>query len=106
MMSESDLKTISPDEAQSRLDQAIRQHLGDDWEDPRYRWTIVTGHNFMARLTNGTRTIDFYVDLLGHITIEEQPAVANTDNTRFIIGLVLGLSLCVAYLIARLTGLI
>lgn len=104
-MSESELKTISPDEAQSRLDHAINQHLGEDWQDPRYAWTVVSSHNFMARLTDGRRMIDFYVDLLGQVTIEEKIVITNTDNTRFIIGVVLGASLFVAYLIARFAGL-
>jgi hypothetical protein len=105
-MSEPELQPISPEDAQSRLDQAIRQHLGDDWQDPRYRWTTVSSHNYMARLTDGTRKIDFYVDLLGKVTIEEQTTVTNTDNTRFIIGIIIGTSLFVAYLIARFAGLI
>lgn len=105
-MNEPELKTISPDEAQARLDHAIRQHLGDDWEDPRYRWIIVSSHNYMARLTDGKRIIDFYVDLLGQITIDERASVTDTDNTRYTIAFVLGASLFVAYLIARFAGLI
>ncbi len=95
---------ITPEEAKARLDEAIRQHLGEDWDDPLHGWTVVSGHNFMTRLTNGKRTVDFYVDLVGEINIEDKPAITTAESGRTAAWVVLGASLLVAYIIARFSG--
>lgn len=97
---------IQPEEAKARLDAAIVQHLGEDWEDAIHGWTLVSGHNYMARLTNGRRTVDFYVDLLGEVRVEDREGVPTAESGRTSAWLVLGASLFVAYMIARVAGVI
>lgn len=92
---------ITPEEARIALNDAIRQKLGEAWSDT---WDIVSGHDFMMRLTDGTQNMDFYVDLLGQVTIEEKPAEIDRHSGRVSAWLVLGASLFLAYVIARFAG--
>lgn len=94
---------ITPQQARQALEDAIRRHLGDDWQD---RWEIISGHDFMCRLTNGDHTIDFYVDLLGKVTIEEKGRDVMHNAGRIAAWMVLGVSLLLAYTIARIAGVI
>ncbi|HRF94055.1 MAG TPA: hypothetical protein PLZ51_02620 [Aggregatilineales bacterium] len=94
---------ISPEQARNALDEAIRQKLGDNWEET---WELVSGHDFMSRLTDGEQNIDFYVDLLGKVTIEEKGQDVAHNSGRLIAWLVLGVSLFVAYAIARIAGIV
>jgi hypothetical protein len=97
---------INEHEAKARLDATIRQHLGDDWDDPLQGWTLVSGHNYMARLTNGKRTVDFYVDLLGEVTVEEKATIKTGSSSWMAAWVVLWASVTVAYLIARFSGML
>lgn len=94
---------ISPQQARQSLDDAIRRKLGEDW---REHWDIISGHDFMCRLTNGDQNIDFYVDLLGNVTIEEKGQDVTHNAGRIAAWLVLGVSLLLAYTIARIAGVI
>ena len=94
---------ISPEQARNALDEAIRQKLGDNWQET---WELVSGHDFMSRLTDGEQNIDFYVDLLGKVTIEEKGQDVAHNSGRLIAWLVLGVSLFVAYAIARIAGIV
>jgi hypothetical protein len=94
---------ISPEQARNALDEAIRQKLGDNWQET---WDLVSGHDFMSRLTDGEQNIDFYVDLLGKVTIEEKGQDVAHNSGRLIAWLVLGVSLFVAYAIARIAGIV
>ncbi|PJF28937.1 MAG: hypothetical protein CUN52_10950 [Phototrophicales bacterium] len=94
---------ITAQQARQTLDDAIRQKLGDDWRD---RWEIISGHDYMCRLTDGDQNIDFYVDLLGNVTIEEKGQDVTHNAGRIVAWLVLGVSLLLAYTIARIAGVI
>ncbi|MDX2074959.1 MAG: hypothetical protein SFZ02_00890 [bacterium] len=94
---------ISPEEARNALDEAIRQKLGDNWQET---WELVSGHDFMSRLTDGKQNIDFYVDLLGQVTIEEKGQDIAHNSGRLVAWLVLGVSLFLAYAIARIAGIV
>ncbi|MFW5748514.1 MAG: hypothetical protein ACOCYT_02745 [Chloroflexota bacterium] len=95
---------IAPEEARQRLDTAMRERLGADWEDEHTGWTLVSGHDYMARVTDGRRTVDFYVDLLGEVTIQEQQNVLGAETGRLTAWMVLGASIVVALVIARVAG--
>jgi hypothetical protein len=95
---------IPPEQARALLDEAMRQRLGDDWQDDEDGWLLVTGHDYMARVTKGRVNIDFYVDLLGNVTVEEKPIGPGQESGRILAWMILGLSLAIALLIARIVG--
>jgi predicted chitinase len=101
-----ELQPIPADQARAILEAAIRERLGDDWEDDEDGWVRVTGHDYMARLTKGRTNLDFYVDLLGNVTVEEKPISLPQDSGRIIAWMFLLLSLGIAYLVARIAGLV
>jgi hypothetical protein len=100
----SELEPIPPEQAKQILEAAICERLGDDWNDDESGWTRVTGHDYMARLTNGRFNLDFYVDLLGSVTVEEKALSPVQDSGRLIAWLLLLLSLGIALMIARAVG--
>lgn len=97
-----DLDPIPPPEAKKRLEQAIVEHLGDDWESEDSGWLIVDRTAYQARLTKGKVNLDFYVDLLGEVTIEEKETTLVQESGRWIAWLLLGLSLAIALLVAQI----
>lgn len=105
-MSDEQQSIIPPEEAKERLHAAIRERLGDEWDDELSDWTLVSRHDYMARLSNGRYTLDFYVDLLGEVQVEEKDALAFTESGRLTAWLLLVASLIVALAIARVSGFI
>jgi len=99
-----ELDPISPEQARDLLDAAIRERLGDDWQDQEDGWVRVTGHDYMARLTRGRMNLDFYVDLLGNVTVEKSEQNVTQDSIRLALLILLGLSLVIAFLIVRIVG--
>ncbi|MDZ4768627.1 MAG: hypothetical protein SGJ24_05825 [Chloroflexota bacterium] len=99
-----EIDPIEPDKARLVLESAIRQRLGADWRDEESGWQMVTGHDYMARLTRGRRNVDFYVDLLGAVTIEESEITTAQDSGRLIAWVFLFVSLGMAFLMARIVG--
>lgn len=96
---------ISGDDARQRLQAAIVERLGTAWDDPETGWAVISRHDFMARLTNGKRVIDFYVDLLGDVRVEEKPP--STEDRGRIIAALLGVIIIMAVLfLAHTTGLL
>jgi hypothetical protein len=95
---------ISPEQARLILDRAMRETLGDDWQDEESGWQVITGHDYMARVTRGRVNVDFYVDLLGSVTIERKEINAAQSSGRMLAWTLLGLSLAIAYLLARIVG--
>ncbi|KXK50996.1 MAG: hypothetical protein UZ13_02089 [Chloroflexi bacterium OLB13] len=45
------VEPINAEQARSLLYQAIRDRLGEHWDDEETGWRLVTGHDYMARLT-------------------------------------------------------
>ncbi|MFN8373329.1 MAG: hypothetical protein U0694_10705 [Anaerolineae bacterium] len=97
-----EIEPISPEQARKVLDGAIQQKLGDHWEDEG--WVMVSGNDFMARLTRGRTNVDFYVDLLGSVKVEEKEINAAQDFGRQIAWIFLIASIVIALLIARIAG--
>lgn len=98
------LDPIPADQARAILDAAMRERLGDDWEDEDGGWLLVTGHDYMARVTRGRTNVDFYVDLLGNVTVETSEINPAQDSGRLIAWMLLLVSLGIAFLIARVVG--
>jgi hypothetical protein len=101
-----EIQPIPPEQARALLEAAIREQLGDDWQDDEDGWTRVTGHDYMARLTRGRTNMDFYVDLLGNVTVEVRAIGPAQDSGRLIAWMFLLLSLAITFLLARITGLL
>ncbi|MBE2268406.1 MAG: hypothetical protein IAE80_09270 [Anaerolinea sp.] len=99
-----EIDPLPPDQARAILDAAMRQRLGADWQDEDSGWLLVTGHDYMARVTRGRVNVDFYVDLLGAVTIEEKEINAAQDSGRMLAIILLILSLGIAFLAARAVG--
>ena len=98
------LEPIPPQQAKQRLEQAIREHLGDNWDDEYTGWITVSRHDYMARLVKGKRQIDFNIDILGEISIEETETNPVQDMGRLMAWLFLLGSLVIAFIIARIAG--
>lgn len=99
-----EVETISGDEARAVLEQAISDRIGANWRDEDSGWQMVTGHDFMARLTRGRVNLDFYVDLLGNVTVEQSEISTAQDSGRLIAWVFLLVSLGIAFLMARIVG--
>jgi hypothetical protein len=99
-----EIEPISAEEARAILTAAIRERLGEDWEDEDDGWTRITGHDYMARLNKGRTNLDFYVDLLGEVTVEEREINPGQDMGRMLAWMSLLGSLLLALLIAHLSG--
>lgn len=97
-----EVEPISGQQAREVLTAAIRAHLGDDWENEHDGWVMVTGHDFMARMTNGQKNVDFYVDLLGNTTVEEREIDPAQELGRMRALMFLFASLLAALVLARL----
>ncbi len=99
-----EIEVLSGEQARALLDAAIRARLGANWDDEETGWVLVTGHDYMARLTRGRTNLDFYVDLLGNVTVEEKAINPGQAYGRLLAWLLVLGSIGVAFLVARLTG--
>ena len=95
---------IPAEQARILLERAIRERCGENWRDEDSGWIYVTGHDYMARLTRGRINLDFYVDLLGNVSLTESEINPVQEVGRLLAWILLLLSLGVAYLIARAVG--
>lgn len=100
----SEVEPIPAETARRLLYDAIRERLGEHWNDEESGWRIVSGHDYMARLTRGNRNVDFFVDLLGNVTIEEKPIGPAQIQGRLNAWMLLGASLILALLLAYVSG--
>ncbi len=98
------IEPIPPEQARAILEGAMRERLGDDWQSDEGGWTLVTGHDYMARVTRDRANVDFYVDLLGKVHVETSEINPAQDSGRLIAWMLLGVSLGVALMIARAVG--
>jgi hypothetical protein len=99
-----ELDPIPPEQARDILEVALRERLGDGWEDDETGWVRITGHDYMARVTRGNVSLDFYVDLLGNVTVEKAEVNTAHQTGRLLLWVLLGLSLVIAFLIVRIAG--
>src|SRR5690606_29579528 len=98
------IEPIEPEKARAILDQAMRERLGDDWEDEFSGWILVAAHDYMARVTKRNKNVDYYADLLSNVPSEEKeisPAQASGRVVAWVLGLV---SLAGAFMLARAVG--
>lgn len=98
------IEPIAAADARALLEQSIAAHCGDDWRDESSGWVQVTGHDYMARLTRGRVNVDFYVDLLGKVTVETSDISPAQDSGRLVAGLLLLVSVGIAVMLARVIG--
>jgi hypothetical protein len=103
-MSQPPVEPIAADKARAILERAIAERLGDDWRDESSGWLQVTGHDYMARLTRGRVNIDFYVDLLGNVTVETSEISPAQDSGRLVAWMLLLVSIGIAVMVARVVG--
>ena len=99
-----DIQPIPGEQARAILEQAIRDRLGEGWDSEDSGWAVVTSHDYMARLNRGRVNVDFYVDLLGRVTVEQQEINAGQDTGRLFAWMFLLLALAIALLLARIIG--
>ena len=99
-----EIDPIPAQQAQEILDAAIRERLGDNWDDEDTGWTKVTGHNYMARLTRGRISLDFYVDLLGNVTVEQTDSAPLLETGRLLLIMLIGLSIVIALIIVKIAS--
>lgn len=100
------IEPIPAHEARAILDAAIADRCGADWQDEDSGWVLVTGHDYMARLSRGSINVDFYVDLLGQVTIEESELSPAQTGGRTVFFVLLIAILGVTYAAARAVGLV
>lgn len=98
------IEPIAPDEARAILERAMRERLGEGWRDEPNGWQLVTGHDYMARVTRGRTNVDFYVDLLGEVRVETGEITPAQDSGRLIAWMLLLVSLALAFMLARAVG--
>ncbi|GAB4572159.1 MAG: hypothetical protein Kow0077_10750 [Anaerolineae bacterium] len=91
------VEPIAPEAARKCLEDAIAPYLADGW-------VVLVEHDFMARLTRGKRNLDFYVDLLGEVTIEEQALSPVQDVGRLVAWLLLVVAFLLALALASALG--
>jgi len=101
-----DIQPIPGEQARAILEQAIRERLGEHWDDEDSGWAVVTSHDYMARLNKGRVNMDFYVDLLGNVTVEEKTVSPGQDTGRLFAWMFLLLSLGIVFLLAKIIGLL
>lgn len=99
-----EVEPIAPEQARAILDQAMRERLGDDWEDEESGWILISGHDYMARVTRGRVNVDFYVDLLGKVSVTEKSISPSQESGRLLAWMFLMVSLGIAFLVARAVG--
>ena len=97
---------IPPEEARKILEKAIPERLGEDWDDERDGWIVISKQDYAVRLSRGRKNIDFYVDLVGELIVKESDVVAGEDAGRLVAWIFLLTSLFIALLIARIAGII
>jgi hypothetical protein len=100
-----EIDVIAPAEARKRLIAAIEARLGKGWarED---RWLVVHDSDYLMRLNQGNKNIDFACDLLGEVSITEKEADPLQSSGWLIAGAVLFAWLLVALVIARISGVV
>jgi hypothetical protein len=100
-----DIEPIPPAEARARLVAAIEARLGKDWarED---RWLVVHDSDYLIRLNQGRKNLDFACDLVGEVSVTEKEADPLQSSGWLIAGAVLFAWLLVALVIARITGVV
>ncbi len=96
-----DIEPVTPEQARAILEAAISARLGPDWRDEDSGWVLVSGHDYMARLARGRQTLDFFVDLLGEMTVKESHEMTSGESLQIVVIILVLLSIVIALLIVR-----
>lgn len=94
-----EIEPISPAAAKAILDDALQPYLDDDWH-------VLDRGAYVARLTKGTRNLDFQVDLLGEVAITETELTPLQESGRLIAWALLIATLLVVLTLASVLGFI
>lgn len=97
-----EFEPIAPEVARQLLEAAIRDRLGDNWDEGEDGWVVLDSHDYMARLNRGRVNLDFYVDLLGHVTVEEKQLSPAQESGRIVAALLIFVSIILAIVLAQL----
>lgn len=98
-----EIEPINPEDARAVLEAAVKEQLGENWQQ---KWILIHDGDYLMRFHQGQINLDFAVDLLGNVTVEERPANPVQLSGRLVAWLVLGAFLFVALAIATLAGAI
>jgi hypothetical protein len=91
------VEPISPAEARQRLEAALDPYLQDGW-------VIRAQHDYMAQLTRGRRNLEFYVDLVGGVTVTEKGLTPGQASGHLIAWVLLLVSFLLVLAIASALG--
>lgn len=103
-MAETTGEPIEASEARKRIMEAIEARLGADWDDDDDGWTVIHDGDYYMRLTRGKQNLDFQCDLLGEVTVTARDLNPVQASGRLIAWMILGSSLLLAFVLARITG--
>lgn len=96
------IEPIAPEAARQLLEAAIRERLGENWDEGEEGWTLLDSHDYMARLNRGRVNLDFYVDLLGNVHVEEKRLSPVQESGRIVAALLILVSIVLAIVLAQL----
>ncbi len=88
---------IAPEDARQVLERATAPYL-------EAGWIVLVEHDFMARLTKGHRNLDFYVDLLGEVQVEESDLSPVQDAGRLVAWLLMLVAFLLVVALASALG--
>lgn len=54
---------LPADHAHAILEEAITEHLGDDWHDDENGWSVVTRESHRVHLAKGSEAVEFSVNV-------------------------------------------
>jgi hypothetical protein len=92
-----EIEIIEPQAARAAINTAIVAQLGENWRD---EWLIVHDSNFLVRLNQGDKNMDFQADLLGNVEVTAKEANPMQLSGRDVALWILGASIFVAIAIA------
>ncbi len=97
-------QVIPAKEARQRIQAAIIERLGEQWDSPTDGWLVVHDTAYLVRLNRGDVNLDFQCDLLGEVGVTELEVNPLQTSGRFIAIAVLAASLFLAFVIAQIAG--
>lgn len=100
----SPIEPIPAKEARARIQAAIIERLGDQWDNEGDGWLVVHDTSYLVRLNRGAVNLDFQCDLLGEVSVTEMEVNPLQTSGRFIALAVLAASLFLALVLAQIAG--
>jgi RNase P/RNase MRP subunit POP5 len=100
------LEPIPAKDARKRIQAAILERLGEQWDSPTDGWVVVHDTAYLVRLHRGEVNLDFQCDLLGEVSITELEVNPLQTSGRLIALAVLTASLFLALVLAQISGVL